>query len=129
MGERQSDGGLSGRRRVRPAGAPPQPDAPHPDAPVTAGPRPAPAGVETLLAAALTGDATDTGAEQRAVAAFRAARDAGAHRARTRRRDDWRPVGRRAGGAGPQGTPTVGGAGRTPGGGAGAGRGPPPPPP
>ncbi|MGW7224307.1 hypothetical protein ACWGJD_29900, partial [Streptomyces sp. NPDC054826] len=101
MGERQSDGGLSGRRRVRPAGAPPQPDAPHPDAPVTAGPRPAPAGVETLLAAALTGDATDTGAEQRAVAAFRAARDAGAHRARTRRRDDWRPVGRRARGPAP----------------------------
>ncbi|MBD9730843.1 hypothetical protein IGX29_03225, partial [Streptomyces sp. H28] len=98
MGERQSDGGLSGRRRVRPAGAPPQPDAPHPDAPVAAGSRPDPAGVEALLAAALTGDATDPGAEQRAVAAFRTARDTGGHRARTRRRDDWRLVGRRAGG-------------------------------
>ncbi|WP_432058715.1 hypothetical protein [Streptomyces sp. bgisy022] len=91
MGERQGDGGLSGRRRVRPAGAPPQPDAPHSDAPVAAGSRPVPAGVEALLAAALTGDGADTGAEQRAVAAFRTARDAGGHRARTRRRDDWRP--------------------------------------
>ncbi|MFF5884525.1 hypothetical protein ACF1DW_07790 [Streptomyces sp. NPDC014603] len=129
MGERQSDGGLSGRRRVRPAGAPPQPDAPHPDAPVTAGPRPAPAGVETLLAAALTGDATDTGAEQRAVAAFRAARDAGAHRARTRRRDDWRPVGRRAGGPAPKVTLSVLVAGLTAGGVAWAGIGTAPPSP
>ncbi|WP_328480092.1 hypothetical protein OHS71_16155 [Streptomyces sp. NBC_00377] len=33
--------------------------------------------------------------ERRAVAAFRAARDAGAHQTRTRRRDDWRPRTRR----------------------------------
>ncbi|NNN31627.1 hypothetical protein HLK59_14885 [Streptomyces sp. S3(2020)] len=54
-------------------------------------------GLETLLAAAMREDvalredrAGDDG-ERQAVAAFRAARDAGAHRARTRRRDDWRP--------------------------------------
>lgn len=44
-----------------------------------------------LLATALRGEQSDGDAERRAVAAFRAARDAGAHRARTRRRDDWRP--------------------------------------
>ncbi|MEU3946160.1 hypothetical protein [Streptomyces sp. NPDC029526] len=100
MGERQSGGGLSGRRRVRPPGMPTGPDAPHPDAAVPAGTRPAPAGVEALLAAALTGDGTDTGAEERALAAFRTARDTGAHgaRARTRRRDDWRPRESRTGG-------------------------------
>ena len=50
-------------------------------------------GLEALLAAAIRGPGTglDAGAEKRAVAAFRTARDAGAHRARTRRRDDWRP--------------------------------------
>jgi hypothetical protein len=47
--------------------------------------------LEALLAAALRGEKSDGEAERRAVAAFRAARDAGAHRARTRRRDDWRP--------------------------------------
>ncbi|MFI5553400.1 hypothetical protein [Streptomyces sp. NPDC051738] len=53
-------------------------------------------GLEELLSAAvLRGHPVDTEGEQRAVAAFRAARDAGAHRARTRRRDDWRPRGRR----------------------------------
>lgn len=50
---------------------------------------------EELLAAALRGRVvSDAGAEARAVAAFRAARDAGAHAvrpARSRRRDDWRP--------------------------------------
>ncbi|SDM99185.1 hypothetical protein SAMN04487981_103183 [Streptomyces sp. cf386] len=51
-------------------------------------------GLEALLSAAvLRGHPVDTEGEQRAVAAFRAARDAGAHRARTRRRDDWRPRG------------------------------------
>ncbi|WP_107049982.1 hypothetical protein [Streptomyces bicolor] len=50
------------------------------------------AALEALLSAAvLRGQPLDNEAEQRAVAAFRAARDAGAHRARTRRRDDWRP--------------------------------------
>ncbi|MFG2464301.1 hypothetical protein ACGFXB_02345 [Streptomyces canus] len=47
--------------------------------------------LEALFAAALRGEKSDGDAELRAVAAFRAARDTGAHRARTRRRDDWRP--------------------------------------
>ncbi|MCX4857544.1 hypothetical protein [Streptomyces canus] len=47
--------------------------------------------LEALLGAALRGEQPDGAAERRAVAAFRAARDTGAHRARTRRRDDWRP--------------------------------------
>ncbi|MET9461181.1 hypothetical protein ABZY05_40095 [Streptomyces canus] len=47
--------------------------------------------LEALFAAALRGEKSDGEAELRAVAAFRAARDTGAHRARTRRRDDWRP--------------------------------------
>ncbi|MFL5999297.1 MAG: hypothetical protein ACJ736_34250 [Streptomyces sp.] len=58
----------------------PAPEAPYDDGPL-----------EALLAAALRGEKPDGEAERRAVAAFRAARDAGAHRARTRRRDDWRP--------------------------------------
>ncbi|MHB9856060.1 hypothetical protein ACSYGO_43410 [Streptomyces krungchingensis] len=45
-------------------------------------------GLETALATALRGG-VDQEAEQRAVTAFRAARDAGALTARTRRRDDW----------------------------------------
>ncbi|MFF3884893.1 hypothetical protein [Streptomyces sp. NPDC001914] len=47
--------------------------------------------LEGLLAAAMLGRADDRAAETRAVAAFRVARDGGAHTARTRRRDDWRP--------------------------------------
>jgi hypothetical protein len=85
MGERMSGGADSGRRRAHPART-------------TAGPHGADTGVEALLAAALgTGVSADADeGERRAVAAFRAARDAGAHRsARTRRRDDWRPRGRR----------------------------------
>ena len=74
MGERQSDGGLSGR-----------------------GSRHAliDADVEALIVASLIRDGVDAAAEQRAVAAFRAARDAGAPRTRTRRRDDWRARERR----------------------------------
>lgn len=49
------------------------------------------AGIEALLAGALIEEGVDAGSEQRAVAAFREAREAGAHRTRTRRRDDWRP--------------------------------------
>ncbi|MEU1871799.1 hypothetical protein [Streptomyces sp. NPDC019793] len=60
-----------------------------------AGSRPAPGGVpgtEALLAAALRGERADAEGERRAVAAFRAAREAEpARAARTRRRDDWRP--------------------------------------
>ncbi|MFF8398624.1 hypothetical protein [Streptomyces sp. NPDC016172] len=68
MGERQSDGGLSGR-----------------------GSRHAllDSDVEALIVASLVRDGVDAEAEQRAVAAFRAARDAGALRTHTRRRDDW----------------------------------------
>ena len=84
MGERQNDGGPGGRRRVHPEGAPPGRVA---DA----------AGLEALLAAALIREGVDAGAEQRAVAAFLAARESGARVARTRRRDDWRPR-RRLGG-------------------------------
>ncbi|XUN59992.1 hypothetical protein ACRAS7_00025 [Streptomyces lividans] len=58
------------------------------------GPRPAPGGVpgtEALLAAARA-ESADTEGERRALAAFRAARDAEpARAARTRWRDDWRP--------------------------------------
>ncbi|MFF5369266.1 hypothetical protein [Streptomyces sp. NPDC013187] len=74
MGERPSDGGLSGR-----------------------GSRHAllDSGVEALLVASLVRDGVDAEAEQRAVAAFLAARDAGALRTRTRRRDDWRARERR----------------------------------
>ena len=80
MGERRSDDGLFGRRRVHPGGtvSEPRPEGGTP-------------GFESLFAAVVRVEGTDTEAEQRAVAAFRAARDSGAHRARTRRRDDWRP--------------------------------------
>ncbi|MGQ5224436.1 hypothetical protein ACW69C_25150 [Streptomyces sp. MN3] len=54
--------------------------------------------LEALLVAALVRDGVDAGAEQRAVAAFVAARESGAHGARTRRRDDWRASRRRFGG-------------------------------
>ncbi|MER8071671.1 hypothetical protein ABTZ59_25570 [Streptomyces sp. NPDC094034] len=48
--------------------------------------------LEPLLARALIEDDTTAEAEQRATAAFRAARDAGTHEdARTRQWDDWRP--------------------------------------
>ncbi|MBC9717158.1 hypothetical protein H9Y04_31980 [Streptomyces sp. TRM66268-LWL] len=47
---------------------------------------------EAALHRAVSGLAIDPAAQAAAVAAFRGARDAGAHRAvRTRRRDDWRP--------------------------------------
>ncbi|MEV0638978.1 hypothetical protein AB0I77_29350 [Streptomyces sp. NPDC050619] len=90
MGERQSGSGVPGRRRV------------HPGDTVSEGsggwgaPADATPALEALLAAALRGGRLDADGEQRAVAAFRAARDASAHRAvRTRRRDDWRPRARR----------------------------------
>ncbi|MFG2572733.1 hypothetical protein [Streptomyces sp. NPDC048481] len=100
MGERLNDGTGHGRRRARPDDA-----------------LAAPPGVEELLARALRapavrprkGDDGDAGGEEtdgvevsvgerRAVAAFRAARDARharAGRVRPRRRDDWRPRARR----------------------------------
>ncbi|GAA2640608.1 hypothetical protein [Streptomyces vastus] len=47
--------------------------------------------LEAVLAAAVRADSLDPGAEDRARAAYRAARQTEAHGARTRRRDDWRP--------------------------------------
>jgi hypothetical protein len=106
MGEHRSDGGHPGRRQVHPADAAhTRPAAPAGDAGPAGHHRAAGAGgpdragsspvlreaeLEVLLAAVLLRDGIDAEAEQRAVAAFRAARDAGAYRARTRRRDDWR---------------------------------------
>ncbi|WP_217128030.1 hypothetical protein [Streptomyces sp. AC558_RSS880] len=88
MGERQNDDGPAGRRRVHPEGAPSGHIGPDP---VTGGRRVVDAAdLEALLAAALIRRGVDAGAEQRAVAAFLAAREAGAHGARTRSRDDWR---------------------------------------
>ncbi|MEU6279076.1 hypothetical protein [Streptomyces sp. NPDC047028] len=81
MGERQSDGLLPGRRHLHPAGT----------GPAEADTTP----LEARLAALLRADAgpagLDPAAEERTLAAFHAARDTGTHRARTRRRDDWRP--------------------------------------
>ena len=85
MGEQQSGGGAPGRRRVHPEGM----AYGHASGRALAFDD---AELEALLSAAvLRGHPVDTEGEQRAVAAFRAARVAGAHRARTRRRDDWRP--------------------------------------
>ncbi|WP_069763509.1 hypothetical protein [Streptomyces sp. LUP47B] len=100
MGDERS-GDAPGRRHARPEetargrtagdGRQPYDEAAHdgtalaPKAPYDDGP------LEALLAAALRGEKSDGEAERRAVAAFRTARDTGAHRARTRRRDDWRP--------------------------------------
>lgn len=86
MGERLSGNGVPGRRRPHPGGA-------------VSGPWDArdTAVLEAVLAAAVRGGTLDPEAEEQALAAFRTARGAGAHRARTRRRDDWRlPAERRA---------------------------------
>jgi hypothetical protein len=84
MGDRQSDGGARAGRRAHPGGTLPDSGA-GPTGRVT----------ESLIADAVRPHALDTDAEQRALAAFRAARDAGmyaaVHGSRTRRRDDWRP--------------------------------------
>ncbi|MET9447874.1 hypothetical protein [Streptomyces cinerochromogenes] len=81
MGERHSGGGQADRRRA------------HPDGTLTApaGTAPGESELETWFGAALRADGVDPVAERGAVAAFRAARAAGAHDARTRARDDWRP--------------------------------------
>ncbi|MCF1595125.1 hypothetical protein [Streptomyces muensis] len=86
MGEQQSGGGTPGRRRAHPDGlVPGRAAGPHMTLDAAA--------LEALLSAAvLRGHRADLDGEQRAVAAYRAARAAGVHhRARTRRRDDWRP--------------------------------------
>ncbi|MEU3980397.1 hypothetical protein AB0F77_09840 [Streptomyces sp. NPDC026672] len=93
MGERQSDGGLPGRPHVHPGGRGSGPSSP-PDAgswAVAEGDAAIP-GLEARFAAALRTVTIDADAEQRVLAAFRAAHAAGGGRpARTRRRDDWRP--------------------------------------
>ncbi|WP_329335493.1 hypothetical protein OG866_16600 [Streptomyces sp. NBC_00663] len=89
MGERQN-GGVPGRRRVHPGAGVPGRQGTN----GAAGPGDAD-GLEKLLADAMRAHPFAGEGEQRAVAAFRAARDVGAHRARTRRRDDWRPRERR----------------------------------
>ncbi|MGW7403242.1 hypothetical protein ACWGI9_05815 [Streptomyces sp. NPDC054833] len=85
MGERLSGDGVPGRRRVHPGGVSEPWDAYDSTT------------LEAVLAAAIRADDLKPEAEQRALAAFRAAHAAGAHRARTRHRDDWRlPEARRA---------------------------------
>lgn len=108
MGERQSDGGRAGRRRVHPECRSERAERTEPSeravgiAPSASvsveGAVGDTARLEALLAAALVRDGVDATAEQRAVAAFVAARESGAHGARTRRRDDWRASRRRFGG-------------------------------
>jgi hypothetical protein len=81
MGDRHSDGGAFARRSAGANG--PVPDA---DSRITS------TGLESALGDALRVDTFSRPAEQQAIAAFRAARDAGVHAgARTRRQDDWRP--------------------------------------
>lgn len=84
MGDRHSDGGgARARRRAHPGTLPGPLDGP-------GGPA-----LERLIAGVLRTEVLDAEAEQRAVAAFRAARQAAVHDPRTRRRDDWRPRGHR----------------------------------
>ncbi|MGW1804775.1 hypothetical protein [Streptomyces sp. NPDC002078] len=83
MGERLSGDGVQGRRRVRPGAVSGAPGAAET------------AALETVLATVLRAGDLDPRAEQRAVAAFRDAHATGAHRARSRRRDDWRPAAER----------------------------------
>lgn len=100
MGEQQNGGGALGRRRAHPgaiasghgSGQGPGHAPRHGSGPASAtGVAFDDAALEALLSAAvLRGHRLDADGEQRAVAAFRAARDAGVHQARTRRRDDWR---------------------------------------
>ncbi|MFJ8197710.1 hypothetical protein [Streptomyces sp. NPDC096152] len=86
MGERRSGGSAHGRRRGHPGST--VSGAGHRTRDLI--PEAQQARVEVLLAAALRGNSLDAEAEQRAVMAFRAARDTGAQGARSRRRDDWR---------------------------------------
>ncbi|MFJ8359068.1 hypothetical protein [Streptomyces sp. NPDC093984] len=87
MGDRHSDGGAFARRRAGADGPVAHTDSSVAHADSAAGLT----DLEAALGHALRADALDTTAERRAVAAFRAAREAGLHKeARTRRRDDWR---------------------------------------
>lgn len=101
MGERLNDGAGHSRRRTHPVDAAADHEVAA-DAPGAAAPGAAAPPLEALLVQALSsrglrarGPRGPGDGERRAVAAFRAARDAGAHKARTRRRDDWRPRARR----------------------------------
>ncbi|MFD8389787.1 hypothetical protein ACFV2N_11455 [Streptomyces sp. NPDC059680] len=89
MGERQGGDGPFGCRRAHPGGplfAPGRAYADQADADR------ADSRFEARLGAALRTRGVDAEAERRAVAAFRAAHATQASRARTRRRDDWRPA-------------------------------------
>ncbi|WP_230194829.1 hypothetical protein [Streptomyces coriariae] len=97
MGERLNDGAGHSRRRTHPVDAAADHEAAT-DTPGAAAPGAATPLLEALLVQVLSSQALRAqgprgpgDGERRAVAAFRAARDAGAHKARTRRRDDWRP--------------------------------------
>ncbi|MFF8725359.1 hypothetical protein ACF073_02560 [Streptomyces sp. NPDC015171] len=78
MGERHSGDRLPGRLPAHPEGT-------------VAAAVPGVSGLETRFGDVLRGEGVDPEAERTAVAAFRAAREAGAHDARPRSRDDWRP--------------------------------------
>ncbi|MEV6838939.1 hypothetical protein AB0N17_31250 [Streptomyces sp. NPDC051133] len=106
MGERHSGEGLPCRPHAHPGGT----AAASGSAPVSAPDRTGTdaggtpmtglaglAALEAGFAAALRADGVDPDAERRALAAFRTAREAGAHRVRTRSRDDWRPAAPRRG--------------------------------
>ncbi|MGW2852282.1 hypothetical protein ACWDAZ_09645, partial [Streptomyces sp. NPDC001215] len=81
MGDRHSEGGGAARRGVGTDGRLPGADGP---ADTTV--------LELALGRALRANALDASAEQQAVAAYRAAREAGTQeQARRRRRDDWQP--------------------------------------
>ncbi|AIS00143.1 hypothetical protein [Streptomyces glaucescens] len=95
MGERLNGDGAPARRPAHPGVPAPDGAVPPPPAPFAPAGGLDEAGVRALLAAAVRAERVDAEGELRAVAAFRAARETGAHRARTRRRDDWRPRGRR----------------------------------
>ncbi|MFF7565376.1 hypothetical protein ACFZB4_36115 [Streptomyces pseudovenezuelae] len=100
MGDERS-GDAFGRRHARPAKAVRgrargEGAAPGREQAYDGGSRSEDSPLEELLAAAIRDEKCEDEGERRAVAAFRAARDAGEHRARTRRRDDWRPRPRRS---------------------------------
>ncbi|MFJ6901570.1 hypothetical protein [Streptomyces hokutonensis] len=87
MGERLSGDRVPGRQHVHPGDASSDPW----DERDTAG-------LEATLDVVIRDRDLDPEAEQRALVAFRTTRNPGTHRARTRRRDDWRlPAKRRAG--------------------------------
>ncbi|WP_051840892.1 hypothetical protein [Streptomyces sp. NRRL F-5126] len=80
MGTHDSEGGTYARHSAGPTGPRPEPAEPT-----------TPADLEAALGSAMCDETLDAHAQQQAVAAYRAARDAGLHtQARTRTSDDWR---------------------------------------